>query len=1318
MSDPTADLSDHFVLLTRLADEFAERYRRGERPSLSEYVARYPHLAADICEVFPAMVEIEQVKEDHQEAAGPAAAPPAPALQHLGDFRILREVGNGGMGIVYEAEQVSLGRHVALKVLPRNLLIDARAKRRFEREAKAAAKLHHTNIVPVFGVGEQDGLPYYVMQFIQGLPLDEVLDEMKKLQFAHTRPGPYLGGELPTSRKELSAVQMARSLLTGEFQGANDKNEEEAAATSEHAAPKEDPGADAPRPPALSDSFTLSSSSAVLPGRSRDGSRSKSRRQTYWQSVAGIGVQVAEALEYAHKQGILHRDIKPSNLLLDTRGTVWVTDFGLAKADDQQNLTHTGDILGTVRYMPPEAFEGRSDTRSDVYSLGLTLYELLAFRPAFEERDRKRLIKQVTQEEAARLGMLNRSVPRDLETIVHKAIDREPGRRYQTAADLAADLQRFMDDESIQARRVSQVERLGRWCRRNPTVAGLTALVALLLVSSAVGAGLWAVSADNSAQRERDAAKQAEVAAVFAQQQADRATREAEHSRRLLYAADMNLACQAWDAGDTGRARELLERRRPPAGQEAFEWRYLWRVCQDGSQLTLRGHAGEVTGLTLTQGGRTLATCGSDQSVCIWDMASRQHVKLLQRFVTAVALAPDGKVAALANRHMVQLWDLAARRVVASLAFPAQVFPHGVAFSPDGSRLAVVGSTGTVQIWDIQAQRELELDRAAKPTRPVTCVAFSPDGRTLASAGWDGTVQLWDVAARRVRASLLGHSSFINSLSFSPDGKTLASASSDTTVRFLDTATGQPVDTPLRGLRTSLNAVSFSPDGKTLATGGEDGTIRIWDAATKDALALLRGHAGPVTAVAFASGGQSLFSGSRDGTIKVWNVAPGRGPHILPRNKGVVSAVAFSPDGKTLAVADTNDQAVKLWDLASRKLVHQLTGFPFFRVTYAPDGRTLASTSFTPDATLRLWDVTTQQQISEFPLKDTVQSCAFSPDGKLVAAAHRGAEEVVVLDIAVWQPVTRLSGNHVQFSPDGALLAASLDNTVQLWEVATWHKLPPVTGFAAPVRCLAFAPAGKSLAVCETNGTVHLWDLLGKRQVASRRGHTSSIQAVAFSPDGRRLATAGSDSTVKLWDVALLQEVATLAGHEGPVEAVAFSPDGNTLASASADATVRLWQAPPLGEAPRAPAEAPSASPPAEVLHLFALEVHEQDKARATLTTSENTQRVDVTAIGDLNWYVQLLQVFDDLQEGATYTIRFRAKADAPRRIELHGALARPDWHLIGLKQSVELTEKWEPFEFQFQAKDLAALNRISFILGERTGTVWIADFTLTRSAK
>src|SRR5262249_47703342 len=468
------------ALLSELADEYAARYRAGERPRLREYLNRYPELATHIRELFPAMIAIERVKEHQHDGWEEAAAPPSPAWQQLGDFRIIREIGKGGMGIVYEAEQVSLGRRVALKVLPKQLLADDRTKHRFEREAKAAAKLHHTNIVPVFGVGEHDGLPYYVMQFIHGAGLDVVIKELARME-----PGGKLrAGSYPTSHRDASAI--AQSLATGVFQST--AADDSRAVTTPHV-PYSSPPASAAGPSEL-----LSFNSSVsLTGQSESRSSSKSRKLTYWQSVARIGMQVADALEYAHRQGILHRDIKPSNLLLDTRGTVWITDFGLAKADDQQNLTHSSDVLGTLRYMPPEAFDGNTDPRSDVYSLGLTLYELLCLRPAFDKNQRMHLTKQVTTDEPVRMDRLNRQMPRDLVTIVHKAIERDPAHRYRTATELRADLQHCIADEPIQARRVSPTERFVRWSRRNPVVAGLLASVAILLVGVAAVSVISAV---------------------------------------------------------------------------------------------------------------------------------------------------------------------------------------------------------------------------------------------------------------------------------------------------------------------------------------------------------------------------------------------------------------------------------------------------------------------------------------------------------------------------------------------------------------------------------------------------------------------------------------------------------------------------------------------------------------------------------------------------------------------------------------------------------------------------------------------------------
>ena len=340
LNDPSLDPGP----LGDLAEEFLERRQRGERPTVEEYAARYPALAEQIRAFFPALMVVEDLKPGPADVTGSflgsAALANGPVPERLADYRIIREVGRGGMGVVYEAEQESLGRRVALKVLATSALLDPQRVARFHREAKAAARLHHTNIVPVFGVGETQGIHYYVMQFIAGAGLDAVLEDVRRLQD---------GDDGAAAKRSLSPHDLTSAV--------HDLHEKAAE-------PSIDQGSSAP----------VSSSTggaSVLSAASEPGS-------CYARSVAHVGVQVAEALEYAHEQGTLHRDVKPSNILLDGHGIAWVTDFGLAKAAADANLTHTGDIVGTIRYMAPERFHGLCDARSDVYGLGLTLYELLA----------------------------------------------------------------------------------------------------------------------------------------------------------------------------------------------------------------------------------------------------------------------------------------------------------------------------------------------------------------------------------------------------------------------------------------------------------------------------------------------------------------------------------------------------------------------------------------------------------------------------------------------------------------------------------------------------------------------------------------------------------------------------------------------------------------------------------------------------------------------------------------------------------------------------------------------------------------------------
>jgi eukaryotic-like serine/threonine-protein kinase len=470
MSTSTDSSSDRNPV-EALADDFLRRQRGGERPTLEEYCRRHPELADEIREVFPVLIRMEDMRSDGpDESTGGMAVHTATRLERLGDYRILREIGRGGMGVVYEAEQESLGRRVALKILPDAALADAKQVLRFEREARAAARLHHTNIVPVFGVGQDDGHHYYVMQFIPGMGLDAVLEELRRL-----RRGRPPSGRAP-SRGPVSAIAVAEAIVSGRFSPTDpditDPVPNGVAVTA--AVPIDYPPDTAP--PTVS-----------LPGASADSLARSDPDRTFFRSVARIGLQVAEALEYANRQGILHRDVKPSNLLLDPKGNVWVADFGLAKAADTEDITHSGDIIGTVRYMAPERFAGKCDARSDVYALGLTLYELLALRPAFEASDRHELMRRVMSEQPERLRGLVPNIPRDLETIIQKAIDRDPAQRYVTAAALAEDLQRFLDDKPIKARRVNAAEQAWRWARRNPAVASLAVGLMLALVAGLAG---------------------------------------------------------------------------------------------------------------------------------------------------------------------------------------------------------------------------------------------------------------------------------------------------------------------------------------------------------------------------------------------------------------------------------------------------------------------------------------------------------------------------------------------------------------------------------------------------------------------------------------------------------------------------------------------------------------------------------------------------------------------------------------------------------------------------------------------------------------
>jgi serine/threonine protein kinase len=833
--------SESYSLVDRLAEEFTNRYRQGERPSIKEYLDRYPEIADDLRQLLPAMVEIERVKEvvDGRERTGP---PSPPTLKQLGDYHILREIGYGGMGVVYEAEQISLGRRVALKLLPQQRLRGGQHKRRFEREARAAAKLHHTNIVTVFGVGEHEGQPYYVMQLIRGLGMDQVLDELRKLQFRDAGDRTPAADGSDTVRMVPSAHEMARSLMTGHF-AAPSPNEatglaiEEAPVNGKTIVPVAEPSEPA-RPAGSATSGRthvtrpVSSSSMSLPGESESESEADGKR-TYWQSVARIGIQVASALDYAHKQGILHRDVKPSNLLLDKAGTVWVTDFGLAKMDDQQNLTHTGDILGTVRYMAPEAFDGKSDERSDVYSLGVTLYELLTLQPAFHHQDHNQLIKQVTTEEPLSLSRLNPAVPVDLRTIVHKAMGREPAHRYATADEMRADLQRFLDDEPILARPVGALERLWRWCHRNPSIAGLAATVLALITALAVistiglirlGKALRESEINLQASQEANAEKNAQLwNSLIAQARTSRLTRQPGQRLDALRAIQraQELPLPPGHSADELRTEAIAALLLPDI-EIAKEWdlgsvttdvvvfdsdfkRYaraeiggkvsVRRVSDDSELFTLPGDSqvGNYGGLQFSPDGRFLyqRSIKPDPVFRLWKIDGSQPKKIREDRCVACAFEPGGQRFAEVDRsRTIRILDLQTGLETRRFrhAIPAECRPL---WHPRHSQLALwSGSTPLCQIIDVETGKELHKLRL--PDLP-SWVDWHPDGETLAVAGLSRKVYLVDAASGQQLVSPLEHRGGDIACCFNHSGDWLATTDWGGLVRIWDARTGQPL---------------------------------------------------------------------------------------------------------------------------------------------------------------------------------------------------------------------------------------------------------------------------------------------------------------------------------------------------------------------------------------------------------------------------------------------------------------------------------------------------------------------------------------------
>jgi WD40 repeat protein/tRNA A-37 threonylcarbamoyl transferase component Bud32 len=865
--------------------------------------------------------------------------------------------------------------------------------------------------------------------------------------------------------------------------------------------------------------------------------------------------KLARAVQSAHRLGVVHRDLKPANVLLTDEGEPKVADFGVAKQLGTERdaggrfLTQAGTVVGTPEYMAPEqAAGGPPTTAVDLYALGVILYELLTARVPFHAASPLETMSLLQSQEPVSPRRLQPGLPRDLETVCLKCLEKDPGKRYATAEALADDLRRFLDNRPIRARRVTEVERLARWCRRNPLVAASLAGVAgmFLAAFALVWRSYWHAEA---AWREEATQRQ-------------EAQRREKAERWERYRANLVAAAGALQVYDVGSARRTLED--APEEYRDWEWRHF-ESRLDLAQLVLRCDGGAAK---LTPDGRRVALFGDGDLARVWDTTDPKEVWAFRNApeLRAAVLSPDGKTFAyITPGHTVTLRDADADRVRAVLRGHGDTI-HTINFSADGSRVLTAAQDRTVRIWDAATGHALRVFRPYESG--VAATGLSPDGRRFVTSDHDRhDAQLWDIETGSEVAALPGHAAGVQGMHFNRHGDAFVTVEMfpGNEIRMWDTGTGRPLGS-MRGHGNTVMKVAFSADGARIASGSMDQTVRLWDGATGEPVATLKGHSGRVISVAFSPDGRQLASAAQDHTVRLWDATAGAPVAVLNGHTGPVVAVTYAPDGRIVSAAE--DGTVRLWDprrAGGNGVLRGHTSF-VYSVAFHPDGERVATAGW--DGTVRIWDATTGRQMSllNHGANTLVTSVAFHPDGRLLAARVRGS--IVLWDLESGRELHRWAApshpwqdTRLAFSPRGDLLATGCgDGEVRLWDVVSRAEVAVLRGHRAAIRDVAFSPDGQWLASAGEveDSTVRIWDVARKEQVRALEGHKECVYALAFSPDGRQLASGSVDGTARLWDTATGQAVATLK-HGSNVYGVAFTPDGTRLACGCADNSIRFW---------------------------------------------------------------------------------------------------------------------------------------------------------------